>query len=62
MTLTIDKAIKILEHAVTYRDCFDDTDRYHALRLGIEALRAFKYYRSLGFSIKDVQLPGETEE
>lgn len=60
--MKLEKAIEILEHEVTYRDCFDNTDRYHALKLGIEALKSVKQDRALRLPGRLEPLPGETEE
>ena len=60
--MTIDKAIEILEGEVTYRDCLDNTDRYHALKLGIEALKLVKQLKDWKIVFGTQELPGETEE
>jgi len=60
--MTIDEAIEILEGEVTYRDCFDNTDRYHALKLGIEALKRVKLVRESPLGSWEYLLPGETEK
>jgi len=60
--MTIDKAIKVLE-----RDRFDNPAYYlgdfqQAIQLGIEALKAYQYYRSQNLRGLLPNLPGETEE
>lgn len=59
--MKIEKAIEILEHEVTYRDCFDDTDRYHAIKLGIRALERLEQNRTLHFIPSLKLLEGETK-
>lgn len=60
--MTLDKAIEILEHEVTCRDCFDNTDRYHALKLGIEALKCITEMRTDHYILPYPLLPGETHD
>ncbi len=60
--MTPEEAIKKLEHIATYRDCFDNTGNYHAIKLGISALEAFLFARSGGSWDPRALLPGETSQ
>ncbi len=41
--MTLDQAIEILEHQITYRDCFDNTPRYHAIKSVIKAIKEWRW-------------------
>ncbi|MBU2249569.1 MAG: hypothetical protein KKD77_22675 [Gammaproteobacteria bacterium] len=60
--MTIDEAIKRLEHNVNSYPQLQDTDFAKAQKLGIEALKAVKKIRVYGYWSADGGLPGETEE
>jgi len=59
--MTIDEAIKILEHNYQAQPRSWYKDYFAALKLGIEALKHFKYHRDLNIISFVKQLPGETK-
>lgn len=64
MTITIDKAIKILDDLKIepWFEHFSSGDRKRACKLGIEALKAIKLQRQVYKDRRIDLLPGETRE
>ena len=56
------EAIKILTHYDTDLDAWNDEDNEAAVKLGIEALKAWKEHRGTGSLMDPLLLPGETKE
>lgn len=62
MTMTLDKAIKILDRTEIQLRTAQDHDLFDAIKLGIEALKAIKEERTYTFGLVPDLLPGETRE
>uniref|UniRef100_A0A6H2A4C0 Uncharacterized protein n=1 Tax=viral metagenome TaxID=1070528 RepID=A0A6H2A4C0_9ZZZZ len=60
--MTIDKAIEILTLDVKGSTKIDFDDWQKALKLGIEAMKELKWFRSQLRVMSTTQLPGETKE
>ena len=60
--MNIDEAIKIqTQYEQELMLCLP-TDKRVAIELGIEALKAVKYLRTIDYRVQAKQLPGETED
>jgi len=60
--MTLDKAIEILNRVEPDSRPFDYEEEKEAIRLGIEALKAWKERRENYPMLNTYRLPGETEE
>ena len=60
--MTLDKAIEILNSVEPDSRPFDYEEEKEAIRLGIEALKAWKERRENYPMLNTYRLPGETEE
>lgn len=60
--MTLTKAIEILADAAYNKSITFGPDFYNALKLGIEAMKHFKYHRDENIISFVKWLPGETEE
>lgn len=60
--MTIDEAIKLIEHCAKTHARYDRVEIKDALNLGIEALKSIQAWRKDWASDRFYHLPGETEE
>lgn len=60
--MTLDEAIETNEMHLTAEKALDNIEKAEALRLGNEALKAWKTFRRYGSLPDPMLLPGETQE
>jgi len=62
ISMKLEKAIEILENLARETGAFIKGDEIDAMKLGTEALKAWKEHRGTGSLMDPLLLPGETEE
>ena len=60
--MKIEKAIEILNHYCSKDSRCYDSDLYDSIKLGIQALKAWKEHRGTGSLMSPLLLPGETQD
>lgn len=59
--MTIDEAIEVLESSIVGIESLDDPPLPNAIKLGLEALKAYQYFRTQELQGLLPNLPGETK-